>query len=354
MERGPVVRGRGGRGVARLVAPVLVVAALIAVGVLVSVKDDSDDAASAAREPAGSRWQTVRVDVEAPFLPTLANAEFAVGANRLSFTVVGERGLALAGLRVQVRLFDLEDLASDPEPAASSTQFAQFIRYGDVDPVPASHRHAEGSSLSDNARFVGVGVYVVPAFFPTAGRWGLEFLIDDDSAGDEADDLERVEVLFQLEVREWASAPNVGEEAIAVRTRTLADEPDVDRLTSDRSPEPGLYQLSIDEALATRRPLVLIFSTPAFCHSRTCGPALEVVKSVWRSNAGELNAIHVEVFENPDEPEALREAPAFKAWRLPSEPWVFVIDRDGRIFSRYEGTITEAELRGDVAVVLGW
>ena len=345
--------GWGVRGVALMLAPVLTVAALIALGVLLVVGDDSDDAARARQEPAGSRWLTVQVDSEAPFLPTLANVEFAVGVNRLSFTVVGERGLALAGLQIQVQLFDLGDLELEPEPAASSTQFAQFISYGDVDPVPASHRHAEGASLSDNARFVGAGVYVVPAFFPTAGRWGLEFQIDEDVAAEDGGAVGPVEVLFQLEVRERASAPNVGEEAIAVRTRTLADEPDVARLTSDLSPEPGLYQLSIDEALAKPRPLVLIFSTPAFCHSRTCGPSLEVVKSVWRSNAGELDAIHVEVFENPDEPESLREAPAFEEWRLPSEPWVFVIDRDGRIFSRYEGTITEAELRGDVAVVLG-
>ena len=259
-------------GVALMVVVVVIVAAVA----LVVLWGDSDD--SMAGIPSGGRWQAVRVDPEAPFLPTLANTEFAVGANRLSFTVVDARGLSLADLRVQVRLFDLGDLASNPEPMAVSTQVAQFISYSDVDPVPDSHRHAEGSSLSDNARYIGVGVYVVPAFFPRAGRWGLEFLIDDGEgeAGSAA------EVLFQLEVRERASAPNVGEEAIAVRTRTLADQPTLDRLTSDLSPEPGLYQLSIDEALATPRPLILIFSTPAFCHSRTCGPILDVVKVVWR------------------------------------------------------------------------
>ncbi len=351
MERGSPLMERGVRAVALILA--LVVVPLIALGVLLTAGDDSDDVVIARQEPTGGRWQTVRVDPEAPFLPTLANAEFAVGQNRLSFTVVGEQGTSLAGLQVRVRLFDLGDLESNPEPATSSTQFARFISYADVGPVPRIHRHAGGASLSDNARFVGAGVYVVPAFFPAAGRWGLEFRIDDGMPGSDGEDARPVEILFQLEVRERASAPNVGEPAIAVRTRTLADEPDVARLTSDLTPEPGLYQLSIDEALAAPRPLVLIFSTPAFCHSRTCGPALEVVKNVWRSNAGELDAIHVEVFENPDEPDSLREASAFEAWRLPSEPWVFVIDRDGRIFSRYEGTITEPELRGDVAVVLG-
>ena len=125
-----------------------------------------------------------------------------------------------------------------------------------------------------------------------------------------------------------------------------------ERLTSDGAPEPGLYQWSLDEALARPRPLLLIFSTPGYCHSRTCGPSLEVVKAVWREHVGRVDALHIEVFANPDEPEDLREAAAFDAWSLPSEPWIFVIDGAGRIFSRYEGTITAAELQRDVAAVL--
>jgi glutathione peroxidase-family protein len=80
---------------------------------------------------------------------------------------------------------------------------------------------------------------------------------------------------------------------------------------------------------------------------------VEVVKEVWRSYAAQIDAIHVEVFENPAEPDALREAPAFLAWNLPSEPWVFVVDGDGRITARFEGTITEAELRGEVRRLVG-
>lgn len=117
-------------------------------------------------------------------------------------------------------------------------------------------------------------------------------------------------------------------------------------------PEPGLYEVSIVEALAQGRPLIVAFSTPAYCHSRTCGPTLEVVKEAWRDYAGRVNAIHVEVFENPQEPEALRESAAFKEWRLPSEPWVFVIGGDGRIAARFEGTVTARELREAVEAAL--
>ena len=291
----------------------------------------------------GNRWGVIEVDPEAPYLPTLANATLGAGANRLSFTIQDARGQIRGDLDVRVGIYDI---AIDPDVAVSE-QFAQFISYEAETPLPASHRHA-GASPSDQARYVGAGVYVVPAFFPRPGTWGLEFAIQpSDGSGAEAP------VLFRMAVRERGEAPAPGDAAVSVRSRTLADEPDLGRLTSDPRPEPGLYQVSIDEALAKARPLVLIFATPAFCHSRTCGPSVDVVKAVWRAQAGAIDAIHVEVFANPEEPESLREAAAFRAWDLPSEPWIFVVDGAGTIFSAYEGTVTERELGGDVETLLG-
>ena len=315
----------------------------IGAGVVLSVLLlGSEESNGGADVSGGDRWRVVTLDPDAPYLPTLANQELAVGANRISFTVTAPNGLTLADLRIGASLYDLD---SDPDNTVAR-QFATFISYGSEVPVPLDHRHAQGASLSDNARFVGAGVYVVPAFFNRAGLWGLELRIEDPGTG-------VVEtVLFRLQVRERPSAPSVGERPPGSRTRTLADEADIRRLTSDPASEPGLYQRSIAEALAAPRPLVVIFSTPAFCHSRTCGPSLEIVKTVWRDLAGSVDAIHVEVFENPHEPDALREAPAFREWNLPSEPWIFVIDPEGIVFSRYEGTITEAELRGDLRALL--
>jgi hypothetical protein len=37
--------------------------------------------------------------------------------------------------------------------------------------------------------------------------------------------------------------------------------------------------------------------------------------------------------------------PQFKAWRLPSEPWTFMIDRRGRIAAAFEGPASLGELR---------
>ena len=323
---------------------VALVAALVAgiFALVFALSDDDDGVAISAGSVAGlDRWDLVQAGSESPFLPTLANADLSVGPNRLSFTVQDADGLIVSDVAVVAHIYELD---VDRERPVSSAP-AEFIPYGAESPVPQLHQHASGSSLSDAARFVGAGVYVVPVQFARAGVWGVEFQITPPAG-------EAVLVNFRLSVRVESQAPGLGEQAPASLSRSLGDEPAIERLTSDPAPEPGLYQQRIDEALLTGQPLIVAFVTPAFCHSRTCGPTLEVVKSVWRAQAPAVQAIHVEVFENPHEPNQLRESAAFLEWDLPSEPWVFVIDSAGTITARFEGTITVQELSDAVEAVL--
>ena len=281
------------------------------------------------------------IAADAVWLPVLATRDLAVGVARLAFTLEGG-DVDAAPPRVRAALYDLE---RDPEQPVAS-QYARFVEFGADDRSATAftaHGHAGGFSVSDGLPAVGRGLYIVPVRLPRAGQWGIAFEISPSGGGDAAPE----EARFRFSVRERSAAPAKGDAAPVVESRSLADAP-LRELTSDPRPEPALYQMSIAEALGQRRPLVLAFATPAFCHSRTCAPLLEVVKSVWRARAGELLALHVEVFENPHEPEVLREAPAFVEWNLPSEPWVFVIDAEGRIYSSYEGAVTQAELAQDV------
>lgn len=289
----------------------------------------------------------VGVDADAAWLPVLATRDLAVGVARLAFTLEGGDADAPPP-RVRAALYDLE---RDPRRPVAS-QYARFVEFAasDRSATPFTpHGHVGGFSVSDGLPAVGRGLYIVPVRLPRAGEWGIAFEIsptDSDAGGAPAE-----EARFRFSVRERPAAPAKGDPAPAVASRSLANAP-LRELSSDPQPEPAFYQMSIADALAQRRPLVLAFATPAFCHSRACAPLLEVVKAVWRARAGELLALHIEVFENPHQPETLREAEPFTAWNLPSEPWVFVIDADGRIYSSYEGAVTQPELAQDVDEVL--
>ena len=293
--------------------------------------------------PSGDPW-LAGAPADAVWLPILATRDLAVGVARIAFTLEGGQRGAPAP-RVRAALYDLA--ADSGQPVSSQyARFVQFIQPGGAAPPVTPHSHAGGFSVSEGLPAVDQGLYLIPVRLPHPGEWGIAFEISSaDGARQEA-------VRFRFSVRERPAAPTKGDPAPASPSRSLADAAPLHELTSDPTPEPALYQLSIADALAQRRPIVLAFATPAFCHSRSCAPVLEVVKAVWRPRAAELIALHIEVFENPHQPEQLREAPAFSAWNLPSEPWVFVIDADGRIYSSYEGAVSEAELALDADEVL--
>ncbi len=138
--------------------------------------------------------------------------------------------------------------------------------------------------------------------------------------------------------------PDAGEQAPPSVTKTLAGHTFA-QLTTDPDPDPRFYELSIHEAVGNGRPTVIVFATPAFCTSATCGPTLDVVKQVASSHP-DSDFVHVEVYDNLDASEfgELEVVPAVDEWRLPSEPWVFVVDAGGVIARRFEGTIGVDEL----------
>jgi len=156
-----------------------------------------------------------------------------------------------------------------------------------------------------------------------------------------------------FEVKQDTSAPALGEDAPAAPTPTL-DETPIEELSTDPEPDPTFYEMSLEEALGSGRRTVLVFSTPAYCQTATCGPLLDHVKDIAPDHA-DVNFIHVEVYTgllDPDfQPDFAHLAPAAGAewYALPSEPWVFLIDEDGRIARRYEGVMDPAELDAALA-----
>jgi hypothetical protein len=143
-------------------------------------------------------------------------------------------------------------------------------------------------------------------------------------------------------------SPNIGDPAPVAPTPTLSDLPLVE-LTTDPNPDPRFYQISLEDALASGKVTVLVFSTPAYCQTAACGPMLEIVKEAAR-DLPDLNFIHVEVYTgltDPDfvpDPAHLAPAAGPDYWNLPTEPWVFVIDGTGRVTARFEGVMAPEEL----------
>lgn len=157
-------------------------------------------------------------------------------------------------------------------------------------------------------------------------------------------------------VDESPLTPEVGDAVPTTASETLDDVGgDLTLLTTDPDPDPALYELSVGTAVSNGTPAVVAFATPRFCVTATCGPMLDQVKAL-RDEVGDVGVdwVHVEVYELEDvDPSNLQVVPAADDWGLPSEPWVFVVDADGRVTHRFEGVVSDTELATALAEVTG-
>ncbi len=223
-------------------------------------------------------------------------------------------------------------------------------------PVVSVEASIEGSpTVSALARFhafpEGVrGLYVAALDFDRPGEWTVEVwypLPDGTTTG----------ARFPLAVAERPLSPAVGEPAPASVNRTLRDAPAA-QLSTGAEPDPELYRLTIAEALAEDRPLVVVFASPGFCTNALCGPQAEVASALRERHGDRANFIHVDLFENPDEVrtgglDAAIETPLLEEWGLKTDEWTFVIDAGGVVAARFESFAPEAELEAALLAVLG-
>jgi hypothetical protein len=138
----------------------------------------------------------------------------------------------------------------------------------------------------------------------------------------------------------------VGEQAPASRNPT-SPPGRAAAITTARPPDTELLRYSVADSLAAAAPFVVAFSTPAYCESRTCGPTLEVVDAVRkRFSKTDVRFIHIEIYEDNLPGKGVNRW--VREWRLPTEPWVFVVGRDGVVRDRFEGAVSVEELARSV------
>lgn len=254
-------------------------------------------------------------------LPIFVSTEIVPGRNRFLFSLTdGQRNLiASPELNVQLELFSRD--------GDQGTKLAD---------VPAEFLWAiEGER----------GLYVAYPEFPSAGRYAFRFL-----ANREGEPVMTVNASFDVAAE--ATTPAIGAPAVPSDTPTADDVGgDLSQISTDESPDPSMYEISVAEAIEAGEPFVVTFATPKLCTSRVCGPTLDTVKAV-KADYPDLRFIHVEPYDLEDQSE-LKTMPWVDEWGLPSEPWVFVVDGDGNVSAKFEVIPGEAELRGEIDEVVG-
>jgi hypothetical protein len=141
--------------------------------------------------------------------------------------------------------------------------------------------------------------------------------------------------------------PGDGDRAISVHTQTLTDVGgDAAQLDTRRPFAKDLLQTDLADVLG-KQPVVVTFATPLLCASRVCGPVVDIVEQVKASAPKGVAFVHQEIYKDNKVDQGVRSQVA--AWHLASEPWTFVIDRSGKISTRFEGAFSVGELERAVA-----
>ena len=156
----------------------------------------------------------------------------------------------------------------------------------------------------------------------------------------------KIQAVGNIVVKPETEAPDVGEAAFPSDTPTLANST-LKELTTSTKPDPALYRISVADAIKAKKPFVVVFATPKYCTSRTCGPVVDVVSAVRRKHKDSgIDFIHAEIYKDNDPTKG--ENTWVREWKLPSEPWTFLVGSDGTVKARFEGTVSVDEL--DAAV----
>jgi hypothetical protein len=246
-------------------------------------------------------------------------ADFAPGEIRLSFLVVDSEGRLVVRPRARVWV-------------ARALRTAPFLE------ATAALEDVGLPGMSDPATGEVTKLFVARFRLAEPGKY---WVLAEPVGG------RPIQALGNVVVKQRSASPAVGEPAPRSRTPTLATEPNVAKLTTRVPPDTELLRHSIADSLADHAPFVVAFATPQFCASRTCGPVVDVVDRARRDFAGSpVRFIHVEVYEDNDPAKGVNRW--FREWRLPSEPWVFAVGRDGRIKAKFEGSVSLGELRAAV------
>jgi hypothetical protein len=128
--------------------------------------------------------------------------------------------------------------------------------------------------------------------------------------------------------------PEVGEAAPKVVTDTVASAGGNVEAIDTRRPTSDMH--ADFSKVVGSKPVALLFATPQLCQSRVCGPVVDVALQERARYGDQVEFIHQEVYTDNDPQKGLRRP--LRVFNLPTEPWLFVVDRDGKITARLEGS----------------
>jgi hypothetical protein len=247
----------------------------------------------------------------------MASSVFTTKAeNRMAFGVIAQDGTPVYG---PTAIY----VAPTPEAQAEGP----FLAPADVLLTEARYRSEQAAKTEDPF----VAVYGADVQFSKRGKFAVLAVTKKPDGG-----LTGATGQVDVSSKDADPIPAVGEKAPKVHTDTLETaKGDVSRIDT-RQPPSDMHADDFADVVG-KKPVALLFSTPQLCQSRVCGPVTDIELQMKSKYGDQMTFIHQEVYVDNDINKGLREP--LRQFNLRSEPWLFVVNKQGTITARLEGSI---------------
>ena len=205
--------------------------------------------------------------------------------------------------------------------------------------INADTQEVVAESLSADRHDTGLTIPYWP-FRVNIDKPGIYTLIVDGGPAEGA----AIQVLNATEVL----IPLVGSQLPGFDTPTVDDHRGVEPVCT-RTPEPCLFHnITLNEALALKKPIAYLVGTPAHCSTGTCAPALEALINVRKSIGDAMTFLHAEIYTDD---KATTVAPAVVALKMEYEPAIYITDASGKIIERFDAVFDADEISSAIAAL---
>jgi hypothetical protein len=276
-------------------------------------------------QPGGKTLEQLANTLQAGPSLAMASSVFTVGDNRMAFGVLTKDGVPIYG---QTAVY----VAPTPNDPAEGP----FVAPADVLLTLPRYRSKQAALTTDPF------YAVYGADIPLAKDGKYAVLTATKSA-----DGKLVGAPGQIDVLKKSAdpIPQVGQKAPKVHTDTLASAGGDVKKIDTRDPPSDMHEKDFAD-LVGKEPVALLFSTPELCSSRVCGPVTDIALQMESKYGSKMKFIHQEVYVDNDVQKGLRKP--LQEFHLQTEPWLFVVNKQGVITARLEGSIGVREFENAV------
>ena len=251
------------------------------------------------------------------------NSQVAVGPTRLAIGIFNKDGGLVHDATGTMKLVRLD---AENKPTAAGERELRAVHIDEQ--AHTGHVHDPLATM-----------YVANVDIDQKDYWGAT--LDVKIAGKRYQNLR-----IRFFVAEQSVVPGSGQPAPRTTQPTIRTVQDIKEIDSSIPPRPELHDMTVAEAIDSKKPTLVAFATPAFCQTRFCGPVVEeVVVPLSKEYRGRANFVHIEPYRLAEARQGkLVPIAEMAQWNLASEPYLFVLDGSGRVAAQFEGIVEKDEV----------